>query len=62
VHCRAVRLQSHGIACYRSLIVAANEAGHPKIARVCREILREEEKMAAWLEKNLPMAVQETLH
>jgi ferritin-like metal-binding protein YciE len=50
------------IACYRSLIVAANEAGHPKIAGVCSEILREEEKMAAWLEKKLPMAVQETLN
>jgi ferritin-like metal-binding protein YciE len=50
------------IACYRSLVVAANEAGHPKIAKVCREILREEEKMAAWLEKKLPMAVQETMN
>lgn len=49
------------IACYRSLIVAAEEAGHPKIARVCREILQEEEQMAGWLERNLPMAVRETL-
>jgi ferritin-like metal-binding protein YciE len=49
------------IACYKSLIVAAQEAGHPKIARVCREILEEEEEMAAWIERNLPMAVRETL-
>jgi ferritin-like metal-binding protein YciE len=49
------------IACYRSLIVAAEEAGHPKIASVCREILEEEEEMANWLERNLPMAVRETL-
>jgi ferritin-like metal-binding protein YciE len=50
------------IACYRALVVAANAAGHPKIAAVCEQILQEEEAMAAWIEKNLSTAVQETLH
>jgi ferritin-like metal-binding protein YciE len=49
------------IACYRSLIAAAEEAGHPKIARVCEEILDEEEAMAEWLHDHLPKAVHITL-
>lgn len=49
------------IACYRALIVAANEAGHPKIAQVCEEILEEEQAMAEWLEENLPRAVELTM-
>jgi ferritin-like metal-binding protein YciE len=49
------------IACYRSLIAAAHEAGHPKIARVCEEILEEEQDMADWLQDHLPVAVQITL-
>jgi ferritin-like metal-binding protein YciE len=50
------------IACYRTLIVAAEEAGHPRIAKVCEEILEEEEAMAEWLEEHLPKAVHITLH
>jgi ferritin-like metal-binding protein YciE len=49
------------IACYRSLIAAAEEAGHGKIARVCEEILEEEEAMAEWLQDHLPKAVHITL-
>jgi ferritin-like metal-binding protein YciE len=49
------------IACYRSLIAAAEEAGHSKIARVCEEILDEEEAMAEWLHDHLPRAVHITL-
>jgi ferritin-like metal-binding protein YciE len=49
------------IACYRSLITAAEEAGHPKIARVCQEILEEEEAMAEWLRDHLPKAVHITM-
>lgn len=50
------------IAAYRSLIIAANEAGHPKIARVCEEILEEELDMAEWIEDNMPKAVRLTLN
>jgi ferritin-like metal-binding protein YciE len=49
------------IASYRALITAAREAGDGETARVCEEILREEEAMARWLEQNLPMAVREAL-
>jgi ferritin-like metal-binding protein YciE len=53
--------ESFEIACYRSLIVAAEEAGHPKVARVCEEILKEEEEMAEWIRDHLPKAVHITL-
>jgi ferritin-like metal-binding protein YciE len=42
------------IASYRILADTAAEAGDPETARVCQEILREEQAMAAWLERHLP--------
>lgn len=42
------------IASYRSLIAAAEAVGDTHTAQVCRDILREEEAMASWLEQNLP--------
>lgn len=42
------------IACYRSLIAAAEELDQPEIARICGEILRDEERMAEWLEERIP--------
>jgi ferritin-like metal-binding protein YciE len=42
------------IACYRSLIAAAEEAGQTEIADLCSEILADEESMAAWLEEQIP--------
>jgi ferritin-like metal-binding protein YciE len=50
------------IACYRALIIAAEEVGDSETARICREILSEEESMASWLELNLPVAVREIVH
>ena len=49
------------IASYRTLITAAQELGDQQTARICKQILRDEEDMARWLENNLPMAVRETL-
>ena len=49
------------IASYMAIIVAAREAGHPEIARICREILADEEEMVDWLRANLPRAVRDTL-
>lgn len=46
------------IASYRSLIAAAEAVGDQYIARVCREILQEEEAMASWLEEHLPETTQ----
>jgi ferritin-like metal-binding protein YciE len=42
------------IACYRSLIAAAEEIGRTEIADVCREILRDEESMAQWYQLKIP--------
>lgn len=41
------------ISSYKALIQAAEKVGKPDIARICEEILREEEAMADWLSKNL---------
>lgn len=46
------------IATYNALITAAKDLEYAEIAKVCEEILSEEEAMAQWLEKNLPVAVQ----
>jgi ferritin-like metal-binding protein YciE len=42
------------MACYRSLIAAAEELEQPEIVRICGEILGEEKAMAAWLEDRIP--------
>jgi ferritin-like metal-binding protein YciE len=49
------------IACYRALIVGARALGENQVVQVCEQILRDEEEMASWLEKQLPMVVQEYL-
>lgn len=49
------------MACYRALIIAAEEVGDSETARVCEEILRDEQEMANWLELNLPAAVREVV-
>lgn len=50
------------IACYRSLIVAAEEIGEVQVARICNEILADEESMAQWLEQKLPEITRMSLH
>jgi ferritin-like metal-binding protein YciE len=47
-------VESFEIACYRSLIEAANVAGDRQTAQVCQEILREEQEMAAWVAERIP--------
>jgi ferritin-like metal-binding protein YciE len=49
------------IASYRALIVAARALGQNEIVQALEENLRDEEDMARWLEKQLPMMVQEYL-
>lgn len=46
------------IACYRSLIAAAEELDQPEIARICSEILEEEEAMAGWIEEQIPFVTR----
>jgi ferritin-like metal-binding protein YciE len=50
------------IACYRSLRVAANEAGFPAIAEMCEAILKDETAMAEWLEEQIPDTARSHLH
>lgn len=43
------------IASYTSLLAAAEHLGDLETASVCREILRDEEAMAQWLEQQIPL-------
>lgn len=49
------------IACYRSLIAAADDLGETEISQICSGILAEEEEMAAWLEERIPEVTRLTL-
>jgi ferritin-like metal-binding protein YciE len=45
------------IACYRALRAGAAHLGETGIVAMCDRILPDEEKMASWLEENLPDVV-----
>ena len=49
------------IASYRAAIAAAEELGEPEVARICREILEQEEAMAHWLLEQIPDVTRTTL-
>lgn len=49
------------IACYTSLIAAAEEVGDTETAQVCRDILQEEEAMAAFLAGQVGTVTQQFL-
>lgn len=49
------------ISAYRALIGAADAAGDPETKRICEEILKEEEAMAAWLAEHLPAVTRRYL-
>jgi ferritin-like metal-binding protein YciE len=49
------------IASYTALIAGAQALGDQEIARVCQQILRDEQDMARWLEQQLPIITQEFL-
>ncbi|MBI2513406.1 MAG: ferritin-like domain-containing protein [Opitutae bacterium] len=50
------------IACYRALVIAAEEIGEVQVARICNEILADEESMAQWLDQRLPEITRQSLH
>jgi ferritin-like metal-binding protein YciE len=50
------------IACYTSLIAAAENLGDQETARVCREILRDDQAMADFLFQQIPPTTIEVLH
>jgi ferritin-like metal-binding protein YciE len=47
--------------CYESLMVAAETAGEPEIARTCQRIMEQELDMAAWVWEQLPGLTQKYL-
>lgn len=49
------------IASYNILIQTAEEVGDAETKRVCESILKEEQAMADWLQKNTPMVVRQYL-
>ena len=49
------------IASYRILVAAAEAVGDTATAGTCTQILREEEAMADWLDKNMPGLVRKYL-
>src|SRR3989440_4174214 len=49
------------VASYTALVRAAQELGDQQTARICQQILQEDEEMARWLQQNLPTLVQQTL-
>lgn len=49
------------IASYLSLITAAEELGDEETAKVCEGILHEEEEMAEWVKKQLPLITKKYL-
>lgn len=54
--------EHYEIGNYKVLISAARDAGENEIAEICGGILQEEEEMARWMEKNLPLVTQAFLH
>jgi ferritin-like metal-binding protein YciE len=49
------------MACYRSLVAAADELGENEVKRVCQDILEQEEAMADWMQEYLPEVTQQYL-
>lgn len=45
------------IGCYLALIAGARNLDLPDVAKACEEILADEQRMADWLEANVPQAV-----
>lgn len=49
------------IACYRALLAAATAADEPAAARLCGDILREQQQQARTLDENLPELISRRL-
>jgi ferritin-like metal-binding protein YciE len=49
------------VACYHALVAAALQLGQADIARMCEENMREDLKMADWLQEQIPDVVETSL-
>jgi ferritin-like metal-binding protein YciE len=47
------------IGCYTALVSAATRLGHPDVAELCQQNLREDKAMAAWLLRQIPAVLSE---
>lgn len=56
-----ISMEHFEIACYKSLISAAEALGEMDVVEVCRQNLQEEEAMASWLESHLNEVTQDYL-
>ena len=53
--------QKYQIAFYKVVMAAAADMGDVTTLQTCQEILREEQDMAAWIEREIPTVVRDTL-
>lgn len=53
--------ESFEIIRYKALMEAAGASGHNDLVPVFEEIMGDEEDMAAWLEQNLPLVIEDYL-
>jgi ferritin-like metal-binding protein YciE len=49
------------VACYHALVAGALQLGYSDIARLCEENMREDLKMADWLQEQIPEVVETSL-
>jgi ferritin-like metal-binding protein YciE len=42
------------VACYKSLIAAAEKLGEPKVVEACEKNMKEDEAMAQWVDDQVP--------
>lgn len=54
----AYSMENLEIASYKSLIAAAEQIGETQVAETCRQILRDEQEMAQWLDDHLSGVTQ----
>ncbi len=45
------------VACYKALVHTAEQLGDMQTARVCRQIMQEDQAMAQWIEAHLPTVI-----
>jgi ferritin-like metal-binding protein YciE len=46
------------VACYKSLIAAAEEMNQPRVMQICRENMGEDQAMADWVDSQVPLVTR----
>lgn len=50
------------VASYKALVAAARDMGEQNVVQACEENMREDERMAQWLDQQIPTVVTHALH